>query len=350
MLRNRPGTGFPYPLPWHLIPSNAWALLQTAKMYHGSGRRREIRSWRIKHHIKGRFPFADAWRPGRIHLSPALKELDWPMDVPDNVIPCGPILLPVASVQDQDPEMGSWLQRGPTILVNLGTLYAPDPSVAWELASGLTSFLDSCPDHSMQVLWKLPKHPFDKEGVYDTAIEPLRAYMQVDRVRVQPWFDVEPMAMLETGRIVCSVHHGGANSWYEAIQTGVPHVILPAWQDCYENAARAEWIGIGVYGNKSCAPNISGQELSSALSTVMGNRLYGEKAAALKLKCQTPGREVGCNKLVELLHHPKRMTMDIPQFEDKEVSHVQHHGKVLDTVPARKTSKYVCLLFITVAC
>lgn len=82
----------------------------------------------------------------------------------------------------------------------------------------------------------------------------------------------------------------------------------------------------------------------------MGNRLYGEKAAALKLKCQTPGREVGCNKLVELLHHPERMAMDIPQFEDKELSHVQHHGKVLDIVPARKTPKYVCLLFITVAC
>lgn len=64
------------------------------------------------------------------------------MDVPDNVIPCGPILLPVASVQDQDPEMGHWLQRGPTILVNLGTLYAPDPDVAWELASGLKAFLD----------------------------------------------------------------------------------------------------------------------------------------------------------------------------------------------------------------
>lgn len=99
-------------------------------------------------------------------------------------------MLPVASVQDQDPEMGPWLQRGLTILVNLGTLYAPDPSVAWELASGLTSFLDSWPDHSMQALWKLPKHSFDEEGVYDTAIEPLRAYMQVDRVRVQPWFDV----------------------------------------------------------------------------------------------------------------------------------------------------------------
>lgn len=310
-------------------------------MYHGSGRRREIRSWRIKHHIKGRFPFADSWRPDRIHLSPALKELDWPMDVPDNVIPCGPILLPVASVQDQDPEMGHWLQRGPTILVNLGTLYAPDPDVAWELASGLKAFLDIWGDSSMQILWKLPKHPYDEGDIYQSAIQPLREKMRTDRVRVQPWFEVEPMAMLETGRIVCSVHHGGANSWYEGIQTGVPHVILPAWQDCYENAARAEWLGIGVYGNKTRAPNISDQELCRALYKVMGDSSYGTKAAALQAKCDTPGRVVGCNKLVELLHHPERMAMDMPKFEEKEVSQVRNReGKVISTVPTgEKVSK-----------
>lgn len=303
-------------------------------MYHGSGRRRDIREWRIKHRIHGRFPFADAWRPDRIHLSPALKELDWPMDVPDNVIPCGPILLPVASVKDQDPDLDRWLQKAPTILVNLGTLYAPDPNVAREIASGLKAFLDTW-DANTQILWKLPKHPYDKGDIYQSAIESLRKESETDRVRIQPWFEVEPMAMLETGRIVCSVHHGGANSWYEAIQTGVPHVILPAWQDCYENAARAEWIGIGMYGNKTCAPGINGKELSRALVNVMSNNSYHEKAAMLKERCRTPGRVVGCEKLVELLHHPERMAMDMPQFEANEVSQVTNHwsGKVVETVP-----------------
>lgn len=302
-------------------------------MYHGSGRRRDIREWRIKHRIHGRFPFADAWRPDRIHLSPALKELDWPMDVPDNVIPCGPILLPVASVKDQDPDLDKWLQKAPTILVNLGTLYAPDPNVAREIASGLKAFLDTW-DANTQILWKLPKHPYDKGDIYQSAIEPLRKESETDRVRIQPWFEVEPMAMLETGRIVCSVHHGGANSWYEAIQTGVPHVILPAWQDCYENAARAEWIGIGVYGNKTCAPGINGKELSRALVNVMSNNECHDKAAVLKERCRTPGRVVGCEKLVELLHHPERMAMDMPQFEANEVSQVTNQsGAVVETVP-----------------
>lgn len=191
-------------------------------MYHGSGRRREIREWRIRHKIHGRFPFADAWRPDRFHLTPALKELDWPMDVPENILPCGPILLPTASVEKQDPELDAWLKQAPTVLVNLGTLYAPDPNVAREIAAGLKGFLDGWQGERVQVLWKLPKHPNDVGDVYERSIEPLKKEMQEGRVRIAPWFEVEPMAMLETGRIVCSVHHGGANSWYEAIQYVCP--------------------------------------------------------------------------------------------------------------------------------
>lgn len=197
------------------------AVIQTAKMYHGSGRRREIRNWRINHRIHGRFPFADAWRADRLHLSPALKELDWPFQVvPDNVVATGPILLPCASVKTQDPEMDLWLHKAPTILVNLGTLYAPDPAVALHLALGLRMFLDEWSEKTVQVLWKLPRHPHDDDGddVYASAIRSLEAETQAGRVRILPWLDVEPLAILETGQIACSVHHGGANSWYEAIQ------------------------------------------------------------------------------------------------------------------------------------
>lgn len=203
------------------------AVLKTAKMYHGSGRRREIRDWRIKHKIHGRFPFADSWMPNRLHLSPALKELDWPFDVPDNVVPCGPILLPVAPIKTQDPEMFAWLHRGPTVLINLGTLYAPNPSVVLEIATGVKTFLASCSDRKIQVLWKLPKHPHDQDEIYAQSVTPLQKEMEADQVRIRSWFEVEPLAMLETGQIVCSVHHGGANSWYEAIQYVPLHPPLP---------------------------------------------------------------------------------------------------------------------------
>ncbi|KAH8432964.1 Diacylglycerol acyltransferase family [Aspergillus melleus] len=338
-----PGTGFPYPLPWHLIPFNALAGIKTAKMYHGSGRRREIREWRIRHKIHGRFPFADAWRPDRFHLTPALKELDWPMDVPENILPCGPILLPTASVQQQDPELAGWLSQAPTVLVNLGTLYAPDPNVAKSIATGLKMFLDGWKGKKVQILWKLPKHPHDVDGVYSRSIEPLKKETEEGSVRIAPWFEVEPMAMLETGQIVCSVHHGGANSWYEAIQNGVPHVILPAWQDCYENAARAEWIGIGVYGNKSRAPNISAPELSTALLKVMNNKTYKEKSVELSKLCHVKeGRIAAADKIVEIARNPEKMSMAMPEIkvEDPKCKLYEvknRSGMTLQTVQEPKT-------------
>ncbi|KAL5340196.1 diacylglycerol acyltransferase-domain-containing protein [Aspergillus crustosus] len=339
-----PGTGFPYPLPLHLIPFNTMAVMKTAKMYHGSGRRREIRDWRIKHKIHGRFPFADAWMPNRLHLSPALKELDWPFDVPDNVVACGPILLPVAPVKTQDLEMYTWLHRAPTVLINLGTLYAPDPSVVHEIALGVQSFLKTPSGKDIQVLWKLPKHPHDQDEIYNQSITPLQKQLDTDQVRIKSWFEVEPLAMLETGQIVCSVHHGGANSWYEAIQNGVPHVVLPAWQDCYENSARAEWLGIGVYGNKSRAPDISGKELSKALVKVVGNQSYLKKAEELQKLCtKKEGRVAAAERIADLAARPDKSIVAVPEpkSDDSRIVKVKSaSGVVLETLksPRDKTA------------
>ncbi|KAL4957557.1 diacylglycerol acyltransferase-domain-containing protein [Aspergillus filifer] len=337
-----PGTGFAYPLPIHQIPFNTMAVLKTAKMYHGSGRRREIRDWRIKHKIHGRFPFADGWMPNRLHLSPALKELDWPMDVPDNVVACGPILLPVAPVKTQDPEMFDWLHKAPTVLINLGTLYAPNPSVVLEIATGVKSFLSSSAGRNIQVLWKLPKHPHDQDEIYNQSITPLQKELDSDQVRILSWFQVEPLAMLQTGQIVCSVHHGGANSWYEAIQNGVPHVVLPAWQDCYENAARAEWLGIGVYGNKSRAPDISGKELSKGLIKVMGNKSYLEKAAKMQKLClKKEGRLEAAERIADLATRPDKSMIAVPEPKetDSRLEKVKNaDGMVLETLRSKPNS------------
>ena len=99
-------------------------------------------------------------------------------------------------------------------------------------------------------------------------------------------------------------------------RNGVPHVVLPAWQDCYENAARAEWLGIGVYGNKTQAPNINGRELSNALLKVMSDCSYKEKALDLAKLCQKKeGRVAGAEKIVELARNPDLMAMHIPDVK-----------------------------------
>ena len=137
-------------------------------------------------------------------------------------------------------------------------------------------------------------------------------------------------------------------------RNGVPHVVLPAWQDCYENAARAEWLGIGVYGNKTRAPNINDRELSNALLKVMSNCSYKEKALDLAKLCQKKeGRVAGAEKIVELAHNPDLMAMHIPdvKIDDPQcqLSEVRNHsGMVLQSVQSpqpegKPTAKYISL-------
>jgi hypothetical protein len=122
----------------------------------------------------------------------------------------------------------------------------------------------------------------------------------------------------------------------------VPHVVLPAWQDCYENAARAEWLGIGVYGNKSRAPNIDAKELSKALLKVMGNASYKTKALELAKLChKKEGRVAAAEKIVELALNPDKMAM-MPEVkvEDTKVPLYQiknRAGMVLETAQHPET-------------
>jgi UDP:flavonoid glycosyltransferase YjiC (YdhE family) len=60
----------------------------------------------------------------------------------------------------------------------------------------------------------------------------------------------------------------------------VPQVVLPQWADCYDFANRAEYLGIGRWGNKSEKPRWKADELCSILVDV----LLGPDAEAMKSK------------------------------------------------------------------
>ena len=43
------------------------------------------------------------------------------------------------------------------------------------------------------------------------------------------------------------------------------------WVDLYDYAARVEWLGVGIWGNKATAPNLTSEELSDAFLKVIGS-------------------------------------------------------------------------------
>jgi hypothetical protein len=273
------------------------------------------------------------WQPENHYLVPSAPESEYPCSVPSNVTPCGPILLPTASVGEADPELNSWLQRGPTILINLGSMLRMDEAMTREFAEGLKIVLDQRPE--VQVIWKIRKSgglPILSPGKRETGsqqkhtttdpLDVLSEDIQTGRVKVLNWISVEPLALLQSGRIVCSVHHGGSNSFHEALRyglfiaffltsltlrsTGVPQVIVPCWLDTIDFANRVEWLGIGVHGSRRTAPSVKSGELSQALLKVLGDgpdaSRMNEKARELaEVTGRIGGRKRACEKIIELL-------------------------------------------------
>lgn len=152
-----------------------------------------------------------------------LPELDFPAVIPPHIIPCGPILMRARPVEDDDMELAKWLAKGPTIYINLGSICQVSEDQACELASAIRTVLRTVPSAPtsppLQVLWKLKK-----QGVYDVhepgckIFDILGDEFKLGLVRICGWLKPQPIAILNTGHVICNIHHGGANSYYEAVR------------------------------------------------------------------------------------------------------------------------------------
>jgi hypothetical protein len=133
-------------------------------------------------------------------------------------------LLDSPPINEQDPELQAWLARGATVLVCLGTLVSYSEDAAKEMALALRTML-SCvltawgSGQRLQVLWKLPKPKEEQDGA-TTQYEVytiLQREIEADQVRIVNWLKVDPKSILQTGRVVLGVNHGGSSSFHEAL-------------------------------------------------------------------------------------------------------------------------------------
>ncbi|GKZ79696.1 diacylglycerol O-acyltransferase 2 [Aspergillus niger] len=210
----------------------------------------------------------------------------------------GLILLPVKSVKAHDSELNRWLPNSSTVLVNLATPRLRD---ARNITAALETLLNTRVDAlRLRVLWKLPKYALDYDDVYEKVLELLHE-------EIQPEQDT---------------------SW--GSQTDVPYVVLAGWQGHYENAVRTEWLGTSVYANKLSAPGVD-------TKTAELSKLYHTK--------ENRGGEA--NKITELVHHPERMALPIPNIDESGLPTRDHFqiiksasGDTLETVPPPQVPNY----------
>lgn len=225
------GSSLPFPIPWYWVPFNIYCyLLMIANLLFDT-RFKEIKRY-CREQTGLEATSSTETMPnvpeGMKIFFPTQRELDFPMgELPEHFVPCGTVVKPCPPVQEVDVELDAWLSRGPTVYVNLGTLRTTSEAAAVEMALALRhlfvcieSMNDMAPQHlqRLQVLWKLKQ-----KGEYGVA-EPgcpvydvLSKEIGQGRVRITSWIEPEPISILQTGNVVCSVHHGGANSSLEAV-------------------------------------------------------------------------------------------------------------------------------------
>lgn len=169
-------------------------------------------------------------------LIPGGLDLDYPFSsgIPQYLTSYGPILRAVDPLHEGS-EMKAWLRGGPTVYVNFGTQLQVTTGETMEMAKAFRDVLGLAEGEEglrylwgrkLQILWKLGRkvvEGYDKiqrgrfDGGWKGVCDILGLEIEDARVKIMDWIEDEPKTILESRGVVCSVNHGGANSFYEAV-------------------------------------------------------------------------------------------------------------------------------------
>ncbi|KAN0085969.1 glycosyltransferase family 1 protein [Tylopilus felleus] len=285
-------SGFPFPLDWWQIPVNIYLYIRLITLAMSSPTVKQTAALRKSLGLLDMAGFR--YKSGMKFICPALPEIDFPLAViPEEILLCGPIVVPFDPLEESDPELMKWLDNGPTVLINLGSHVVADEKIAREMVSAFRILLDyhdkKGGSSNVQVLWKARANG----NIQKVIDEIIGKEIKKGRVKVVAWLDAEPVSVLQHPNVVCTVHHGGANSFYEGIWSGVPHIVLPVWYDTYDYAQRTEFLNIGIFGNQTCTPGVCAEELGRAFVRITGDSGEASKfrssAKRLKEVCRAKG-------------------------------------------------------------
>jgi hypothetical protein len=281
-----PSSGYPYPIPRHLIPANIYIhlryLLEVMKT---------ATIQKFKAYLAGEV-FSDiiifGYPAGYPVLSATLPEANFPMDViPEEVIFCGPVIRESAAAADQDGALYKWIKdsKRKTVVVNLGTLYVHDFIKTQVLAETMAQILAVTDE--FQFLWKVQKGSgFDENNDLE-ELAAVKEHMMKGTVRVQTWFDIDTVTILQMESVVLFVNHAGGNSYHEGVYAGIPQVSLPLWYDCYNLASLAQYVGVGIWADEDAAPDWHPE----ALKRDFLRALVGDESVALRKRAAELGEK-----------------------------------------------------------
>ena len=114
------GTGISFPISLSDLPKNTIATIRLIWKLATSQEVSEFNKYRNAHGLLGGSPIRSA--PTRaVHVvCPGVREIDFPLVMPDFLGLYGPIVLDTAPIETADPELNRWLGRGETMVMYMG--------------------------------------------------------------------------------------------------------------------------------------------------------------------------------------------------------------------------------------
>lgn len=291
------GTGFSYPVPWRQIPENLYVNFRFIYSVFFKPLSQDILAYLREKGVKS-IDLVDL-RPDALLISQTLPGASLPVgDVPANIKAVGALLLDSAPAAEQDADLVAWL-REPTVVVNLGSLFKYGEERATIMAGAIRWVLQNT---DLQVLWKMAPHA----EFGDAYAAPLQEFIDQNRLKISRWLPIDTLGLLEAGRVVAFVHHGGASSYHEAVVAGVPQVVIPLWEDHYNFAQLAEDLGIGIYACRGTAPAWTVDCLVDAFGKgVLESREMSERGVVARriadVSKHTKGTDVAAELIAELV-------------------------------------------------
>ncbi|MBN6040477.1 glycosyltransferase [Amycolatopsis sp. 195334CR] len=175
--------------------------------------------------VAGQFARVEKAELALVHT---VRELDYPLDIPENVKLVGALLPPLP--QAPGNELEDWLSAHESVIyIGLGTntrLTAGQVGAVLEVVRRL--------DGRHHVLWKLPK------SQQQWLPEDLPA-----NLRVENWVPSQ-LDVLAHENVKLFVGHAGGNGFSEGIHFGKPQVLRPMWVDTYDQARRGLDFGVSL--------------------------------------------------------------------------------------------------------
>ena len=207
----RLGTGISFPVPWSDLLKNTKAAFRFLWIIVTSPKISKLNKYRNAHGLPGRLPVMDTIHTRADHVICAgVREIDFPLVVPDFLGLYGPIVLDTTPIETADSELNRWLGRGETVVMCMGTHVYYTESRVKAVINGFLGGINH--DSNTQFLWKLSEKSKFESLIEETLKDP----RDKDRFKIVDWLEADPASIMKHPNVIAYIHHGGANSYFEA--------------------------------------------------------------------------------------------------------------------------------------